>query len=150
MKKTVIAAAAAALLLTGCGFQDINSNASIVATTTTYEDPSLMLTPSSETSTTSPDIPDEPTETDPPEESPFPAKMKTTANVNARTGASTANDIIKLLEEGTVIEVLGEQDGWYKIDLDGSEAYVIKDYVEEVSEEEQGSSDDSSSDSGDN
>ena len=47
---------------------------------------------------------------EPGEPSPYPAKMITTANVNARSGASTADGIIKVVEEGTEITVVGESE----------------------------------------
>lgn len=135
MKKIILAAVVSVCMLglSGCGFKDIDSDTEIVATTTTaYEDSALIIP----TETTAPEV-EIPTFTDPPEDSPYPAAMRVTANVNARKGASTADDIIQIIESGTEITVVGEKDGWYQIDLDGNEAYVIMDYVEEIPEGEQ-------------
>lgn len=129
----------AALLLSGCGFHDIETNTSIITTTTAPTDSVLLPPPeSSEPDSTSQ------TTGEPGEPSPYPAKMITTANVNARSGASTADGIIKVVEEGTEITVVGEKDDWYKVDLDGTEAYIIKEYVSEIEAVDESKPDDSS------
>lgn len=140
LKRPAIIAVLAAVTfsLTGCGFQDIEADTAIVATTTTYSDP-LLVEPAETTTaaTTTPEKKTESKKTEPPEKSPYPAVMKTTANVNARTAPSTSGDVIETLAEGSEIKVIGEKDGWYKIELEGAdEAYVIKDYVEAASAEE--------------
>ena len=62
--------------------------------------------------------------------------MVATTNVNARKGPSTADEIALTVVEGTEVTVLGLSQGWYKVDIDGEELYIIQDYLEEVKAEE--------------
>ncbi len=53
-----------------------------------------------------------------------------TADVNVRTGPSTAYSKITLLRRGTQVAVFDEQDGWYELRLaDGTVAFVSADYL---------------------
>ena len=134
-KKAVLMVAAASLL-SGCSFEEIKSDKNIitsetVASTTTMQ---VLEVPEITTTTTVATAPSEtlPGEDEPVEESPYPATMKTTANVNARKGPSTADEIFKTVVEGTEVTVIGYADSWYQIDLDGETVYIIEDYLEIV------------------
>ena len=50
-------------------------------------------------------------------------------NLNVRTGPSTAYDIITQLTNGTTVNVLGEKDGWYRIEIPARYGYVCGDYL---------------------
>ncbi len=52
---------------------------------------------------------------------------------NGGTPAS-GSQILGNLTNGTVVEVLGEQNGWYKINYQGKEAWICGDYVSKYSE----------------
>ncbi|MDP7422989.1 MAG: SH3 domain-containing protein [bacterium] len=53
-----------------------------------------------------------------------------TANgLNVRTGPGVGNSKIGLLPRGAAVTILGEQNGWYKIQFQGREAWVSGDYV---------------------
>ena len=57
------------------------------------------------------------------------------AALNVRKGFSTKSDILGRLETGTAVQVTGivqlkgENYGWYKIDFDGGSGYVAADYL---------------------
>ncbi|MFJ5623304.1 D-alanyl-D-alanine carboxypeptidase family protein [Peribacillus loiseleuriae] len=54
----------------------------------------------------------------------------TTANLNIRTGPSTANKIITTVKEGTQLTVVGKAtNGWLKVSLKGQTGYVSSQYV---------------------
>lgn len=53
----------------------------------------------------------------------------TTQTLNVRSEMNTECDIVALMPQEEELHVLEEYDGWVKIDLDGSEGYVSKDYV---------------------
>lgn len=129
------------LLFSGCSFEEIKSDKNIVTsdsaeTTTTMqvlEVPELTTTTTAAT-TPAEVIPGEDVTSVVEENNPFPALMITTANVNARKGPSTADEISQTVVEGTEVTVVGYADGWYQIDLDGETLYIIEDYLEAVVE----------------
>jgi uncharacterized protein YgiM (DUF1202 family) len=49
--------------------------------------------------------------------------------LNVRTGSSTDYDIIDQLRNGSIVEVLGEENGWYKIRIPDSTGFVCGDYL---------------------
>jgi len=51
------------------------------------------------------------------------------SNLNVRTGASTGYDIITQLTNGTTVNVLGEKDGWYEIEIPARYGYVCGEYL---------------------
>lgn len=51
------------------------------------------------------------------------------SNLNVRTGPSTGYDIISSLANGTQIEIIDEEDGWYRISFPADLAYVCGEYV---------------------
>lgn len=61
-------------------------------------------------------------------------KVKVTADIglNVRAGIGTSYDILGALECNTVVDVLAEQDGWYKINYNGSVGWISAKYTEKV------------------
>jgi len=57
-------------------------------------------------------------------------KYKTTTRVNFRKGPSTSNEVIKLLNAGTTVEML-EYDAanWSKVTYDGQTGYIKSEYI---------------------
>lgn len=53
-----------------------------------------------------------------------------TSYLNLRSGAGTDYSVIGKLTNGTVVEVLGEENGWYQVAVDGQTGYVYSDYLE--------------------
>lgn len=70
-----------------------------------------------------------------PDPTPNPSPVKTmyvTAdNLNVRTGPGTSYSSVGYLSKGTAVEMLGEENGWAKINYNGSYAYVSKGYLTE-------------------
>ena len=50
-------------------------------------------------------------------------------SLRVRQGAGTNYAVIGYLVDGSTINIKGEKDNWYRIDFNGSEGYVSKDYV---------------------
>lgn len=59
----------------------------------------------------------------------------TTETLNLRSEASTSSTIVMQLNLGEELQVISEEDNWYKVKVDGKEGYVSKDYVELTEEE---------------
>lgn len=57
---------------------------------------------------------------------------KTTASVNFRTGPSTNDSIITLLQANTIITVNGYQNGWYQVSANGKDGWISADYVDVI------------------
>jgi N-acetylmuramoyl-L-alanine amidase len=57
---------------------------------------------------------------------------KTVTTVRVRTAPSTESDLYGSLEEGTVVEVDGEENGWYRIRLQGGLYYVRSDLIRKI------------------
>lgn len=57
---------------------------------------------------------------------------ETNTEARVRTTPSTDGDIYTSLEEGTEIEVEGEENGWYKVRLDGGIYYIREDLVDKT------------------
>lgn len=64
-------------------------------------------------------------------------------DVRYRTGPSTSNSIIGTISEGTEVQVIGINSGWYKLVYNGNTGYMRSDYIDIIS-----SSDSSGYDSG--
>ena len=60
--------------------------------------------------------------------------MKTTTGVNLRSEPSTSGQVLTVLVQGTTLKMLGEENGWAKVDYQGQSGYVSLDYLEEVLE----------------
>lgn len=77
--------------------------------------------------------PNEPAVTPEPSQTPEPNPiMRTTTGVNMREEPNTSCEVITVLEEGTMLEMLGEESGWAFVDCQGQTGYVSLDYLEEV------------------
>ncbi|WP_411731806.1 SH3 domain-containing protein [Paeniglutamicibacter sp.] len=60
----------------------------------------------------------------------LPAKVKTTANLNMRTGPSTAYRILLTIPQGTTVTVTAQAStGWYKVSYAGHTGWVSNRYV---------------------
>ncbi|MCD8383305.1 MAG: DUF4366 domain-containing protein, partial [Clostridiales bacterium] len=53
-----------------------------------------------------------------------------TSYLNLRSGAGMDYDVIGKLTNGTEVEVLDEENGWYQVTVDGQTGYVYSDYLE--------------------
>lgn len=56
----------------------------------------------------------------------------TTDVLNVRRGPGTTFEVLKTLPANTEVKVLEYKDGWWRIDLQGEEAYISADYVAPV------------------
>lgn len=56
------------------------------------------------------------------------------AGLRVRAGASTSSSILGHIYTGTKVDVIGESGSWYKINYNGKEAYVCKDYIKKVTD----------------
>ena len=55
--------------------------------------------------------------------------MVNTDALNMRSKASTSGSILKVLEDGDCVALQGFENGWFKVDADGTTGYVSGDYV---------------------
>ena len=55
--------------------------------------------------------------------------MVNTDALNMRSKASTSGSILKVLEDGDCVALKGFENGWFKVDADGTVGYVSGDYV---------------------
>lgn len=137
--KKALAVLFTVVMLTGCGFEEIKTDKDIVTketsvTTTaqlTLEVPTVTTKPAESGSDGS-----QTSEPDVNSDSPYPLQMIATANVNARKEPSTAGEIFKIVSEGTEVKVIDYIDGWYKVEVDSTEVYIIENYLEKVKVEE--------------
>jgi uncharacterized protein YgiM (DUF1202 family) len=53
----------------------------------------------------------------------------TEKGVNLRTEPNTDCSVITVLEAGTQLTLLGEEDGWVQVSYNGQEGYVSTDYI---------------------
>ncbi|PEB50556.1 peptidase P60 [Bacillus pseudomycoides] len=57
-------------------------------------------------------------------------KYTVTADVlNVRSGAGTEHNIISKVKEGQVLQVIGQENGWFKVNVNGQTGYVSGDFV---------------------
>lgn len=83
----------------------------------------------------------EPTPTPTPEPQPTPApsfeqfqgKVTPADGLNVRQGPGTGYSKITALTQGTVVTVIGEQNGWYQIQYNGITGWVSGEYISKVS-----------------
>ena len=62
------------------------------------------------------------------------SSVKTTANLNMRSGSSTAYGILATIPKGTTVPVVGRaSNGWYQVTYNGKTGYVSNSYVSVVS-----------------
>lgn len=68
-------------------------------------------------------------------------KVKVTSGVNVRSGAGTSTSVIGSLNANSVVDVLGNEGGWYKVRLDnGNTGYVWNTFVTKASSSDVSSS----------
>ncbi|WP_195939664.1 SH3 domain-containing protein [Romboutsia sp. 1001713B170131_170501_G6] len=58
----------------------------------------------------------------------------TIEGLNMRNGAGTSYRVITKLKNGTILELISENNGWSKVKHDGRIGYVYSEYLEEVSD----------------
>ena len=63
-----------------------------------------------------------------------------TETLNLRKEASTNSTVLELLNEGTKVEILLEEEGWYKVTYKDYTGYVSKDYIKVDKENVEGGS----------
>ena len=51
------------------------------------------------------------------------------AAVNVRSEANTSSDVVDSIGINTQVKVVGEQDGWYKVEVNGKNGYIRKDLL---------------------
>ena len=51
------------------------------------------------------------------------------SSLNVRTGPDTGYDRVEVLYDGTVVKLLGMDNGWFKLDHNGSIGYASSDYI---------------------
>ncbi|AXO92653.1 peptidoglycan endopeptidase [Bacillus anthracis] len=57
-------------------------------------------------------------------------KYTVTADVlNVRSGAGTGHSVISKVKEGQVLQVIGQENGWFKVTVNGQTGYVSGDFV---------------------
>lgn len=61
-------------------------------------------------------------------------KMRTTAVLNVREGPGTQYEKVGMLSEGEEVIRISEENGWSKIEYNGTEKYVSSDYLEKADE----------------
>lgn len=71
-------------------------------------------------------------------------RMRTTTDVNFRSGPANDASIISVLDEGATVEKTGEDSGWYQVTYNGQAGYVYSEFLTPAGAET--SSDESSSD----
>ena len=63
------------------------------------------------------------------------ATVKVTADViNVRKGPSTSTEVVAMLSKDVECELLGEENGWYKVKYKRYVGYISKDYSEKIGE----------------
>ena len=55
------------------------------------------------------------------------------SNLRVRRGASVSSDVMGYLLNGQAVSIKGETSGWYKIDFNGQDGYVSKEYIQKGS-----------------
>ena len=83
--------------------------------------------PVTDTQTAEPEITTE--DTQEPEPNPV---VQTTTGVNLRKEPNTECEVLTILEQGTMLELIGEEDGWAVVDYQGQIGYVKIEYLQEV------------------
>lgn len=58
--------------------------------------------------------------------------MRTTDGVNLRSEPNTDCAIVTVLEQGTQVQMLGEEDGWVKVSYNDQEGYIRADLLTSV------------------
>lgn len=58
--------------------------------------------------------------------------VQTTTGVNLRKEPNTECEVLTILDQGTMLELIGEEDGWAVVDYQGQIGYVKSEYLQEV------------------
>lgn len=58
--------------------------------------------------------------------------VQTTTGVNLRKEPNTECEVVTVLDQGTMLELIGEEDGWAVVDYQGQIGYVKIEYLQEV------------------
>ena len=58
--------------------------------------------------------------------------VQTTTGVNLRKEPNTECEVLTVLDQGTMLELIGEEDGWAVVDYQGQIGYVKIEYLQEV------------------
>ena len=58
--------------------------------------------------------------------------VQTTTGVNLRKEPNTECEVLTVLDQGTMLELIGEEDGWAVVDYRGQIGYVKIEYLQEV------------------
>lgn len=53
-----------------------------------------------------------------------------TTTVRMRREANTSSDVLQLVGLGTEVEVLGEENGWYRVEYNGLTGYISSEYID--------------------
>lgn len=51
------------------------------------------------------------------------------ASVNVRKSSNTSSEVINTLSQNTQIKLIGEENGWYKVEVNGTNGYILKTLV---------------------
>ncbi|MCD7947323.1 MAG: SH3 domain-containing protein [Oscillospiraceae bacterium] len=54
------------------------------------------------------------------------------ATLNMRSGPATSESVVSVLSSGTVVQIVGVDNGWYKISYGGNTGYASSDYITTV------------------
>ncbi|MCC8123588.1 MAG: SH3 domain-containing protein [Oscillospiraceae bacterium] len=54
------------------------------------------------------------------------------ATLNMRSGPATSESVVSVLSSGTVVQIIGVDNGWYKISYNGKTGYASSDYITTV------------------
>ena len=57
--------------------------------------------------------------------------VQTTTGVNLRKEPNTECEVLTVLDQGTMLELIGEEDGWAVVDYQGQIGYVKIEYLQE-------------------
>ena len=52
-------------------------------------------------------------------------------SVNVRSGSSTDTEVITTLSQNTQVKLVGEDNGWYKVEVNGKNGYILKSLISE-------------------
>lgn len=58
--------------------------------------------------------------------------VQTTTGVNLRKEPNTECEVLTVLDQGTMLELIGEEDGWAVVDYQGQIGYVKIEYLQEI------------------
>ena len=92
----------------------------VIVTENSQEQQPVVDTPTSEPEITTEDT-----------QAPNPV-VQTTTGVNLRKEPNTECEVLTVLDQGTMLELIGEEDGWAVVDYQGQIGYVKIEYLQEI------------------